>query len=263
MVKRKKTLRKEAKITILVALICTIFIVAGFIWLAKDNSNQTQQSTNTNNNSIANHLVIKVDAKMKKQERPKIPVGSKVVALTFDDGPGYESTQRILDILAKYDAKATWFCLGSKVDANPDMLKKINAAGHEIANHSYNHPNLVNLPLNEALSNINSASASIKNVIGKSPNYLRPPYGSYNDTIAQNTSMKIALWNVDSWDWKLRNGKSTYQHVMQTMRPNPVILFHDIYNTSADAVELLVPQLVKEGYTFVTYSEMMALTGGK
>ena len=260
--KRQKHLRKEAKIILLAIPIGIVFILASFFFLNNQTDNE-QSQVSMNNNMIKNHIVIKVDAKLKKEKKPNIPAGSKVVALTFDDGPGYESTQRILNILAKYNAKATWFCLGSRVDGNPEMLKQINAAGHEIANHSYNHPNLVNLPLNEALANVNSASDSIKRVINKSPKYLRPPYGSYNDTIASNVPMKIALWNVDSWDWKLKDGQATYQHVMQTMTNNPVILFHDIYNTSADAIELLVPQLVKEGYTFVTYSEMMALTGGQ
>lgn len=225
-------------------------------------SNKEIKSTEKTNANIGAKVVVDVDVKLKKKEKANIPEGSKFVALTFDDGPGYDSTQRILNVLAKYNAKGTWFVLGSKVDANPDMLKKIDAAGHEVANHSYSHPNLVELDLTSALQNINSASSSIKKVISKSPAYLRPPYGSYNDAIASNTNMGIALWSVDSLDWKYRNGQATYQHVMNTLTVNPVILFHDIYDTSADAVELLVPRLAAEGYTFVTYSEMMAITGG-
>ncbi len=263
--KKRRKLKSQAKITGIFVLLCIVFIAVTVVFATHNNTtqNQSMASNENNRNMIQSHMIVNVDVKMKKRERPNIPAGSKVVALTFDDGPGYESTQRILDILAKHNAKATFFCLGSRADSNPDMLKKISNAGHEVANHSYSHPNLVQLSLNDALANINSATNAIKNVTGKSPGYLRPPYGSYNDAIANSTNMKIALWNVDSWDWKLRDGKATYEHVLQTMRTNPVILFHDIYNSSADAIELLVPQLIKEGYTFVTYSEMMALTGGQ
>lgn len=272
----KKKYKKQAKRKILLVLVLSLLLVTTSILAVsiyrKINGNEIYSSLNQAdeknkidekaNAVIASNMIVHVDIKFKKKEKVKVPEGSKFVALTFDDGPGYESTQRILDVLSKYNAKATWFVLGSKVDANPDMLKKIDVAGHEVANHSYNHPNLVNLDLNTALQNINSASSSIKNVIGKSPAYLRPPYGSYNDAIVNNMNMKIALWSVDSLDWKYRNGQAAYEHVMSTLTNNPVVLFHDIYDTSADAVELLVPRLVAEGYTFITYNEMMSITGG-
>lgn len=265
---KKRTQRKILLTLVLCLLLITTSILAVSVYRKVNgddvitSSNKEIKAEEKANAKIGANVVVDVDIKLKKKDKVKVPEGSKFVALTFDDGPGYASTQRILDVLAKYKAKGTWFVLGSKVDANPDMLKKIDAAGHEVANHSYSHPNLVKLDLTSALQNINSASSSIKNVIGKSPAYLRPPYGSYNDAIASNTNMKIALWSVDSLDWKYRNGQSAYQHVMNTLTTNPVILFHDIYDTSADAVELLVPRLAAEGYTFVTYSEMMAINGG-
>lgn len=274
---RNQTRRKLLLILVLSLLLITTSILAVSVYRKVNGNevisslNQASEKTNINGDDnivekadavIDTNIIIDVDINLNKKEKVKIPKGSKYVALTFDDGPGYGSTKKILDVLSKYNAKGTWFVLGSKVDANPDMLKKIDAAGHEVANHSYSHPNLVQLDLTSALQNINSASSSIKNVIGKSPSFLRPPYGSYNDTIASNTNMKIALWSVDSLDWKFRNGQSTYQHVMNTLTANPVILFHDIYDTSADAVELLVPKLAAEGYTFVTYSEMIAINGG-
>lgn len=268
--KRKQTQRKLLLVIILSLLLMTSSILAVSIYRKVNNQqitkvHQVEEKASANmkaNGSVQKNLIVNVEISFNKKKVVKIPEGSKFVTLTFDDGPGYESTQRILNVLAKYNAKATWFVLGSKVDANPDMLWAINAAGHEVANHSYNHPNLVNMDLNSALENINAASVSIYNAIGIYPSYLRPPYGSYNDAIANNITMNIALWSVDSLDWKYRNGAAAYQHVLDTMTNNPVILFHDIYDTSADAVELLVPTLAEQGYTFITYSEMMALTRG-
>lgn len=268
--KRKRTQQNKRKLSLILVLsllLITSSILAVSIYRKVSGEEITSSSLVDEKTGekiksdvmINNTLVVKVNVSLDQKEKVKIPEGSKFVALTFDDGPGYDSTQRILDVLAKYKAKATWFVLGSKVDANPDMLKQINSAGHEVANHSYSHPNLVNLDLNTATQEINAASTSIFNVIGKYPNYLRPPYGSYNESIANSTNLGIALWSVDSLDWEYRNGQDAYEQVMNTLTMNPVILFHDIYNTSADAVELLVPRLVKEGYTFVTYSEMMEI----
>lgn len=270
MKRKRKSQKKLLLILTLSLLLVTTSILAVSIYRKVNNkdvisTHYSEEKANKNERAdaiINKKLIVKVNVELNKKEKVKVPEGAKFVALTFDDGPGYDSTQRILNVLDKYNAKATWFVLGSKVDANPEMLKTINAAGHEVANHSYSHPNLVEMDLNSALQNINSASNSIKNVIGKYPSYLRPPYGSYNNSIASNTNLGIALWSVDSLDWKFRNGQATYEHTMNTLTANPVILFHDIYDTSADAVELLVPKLVAEGYTFVTYSEMMAITGG-
>lgn len=218
-----------------------------------------------NNGSVDRQLVVKSDvtlAKAKKNYRAvaKIPEGKKYVALTFDDGPGYQSTQRILNTLAKYDAKATWFVLGSRAEGNPSMLKAIANAGHEINNHSYSHANLVELNSSSVVHEIESTNSIIQSIIGQTPRYLRPPYGSYNDFVA--TQMNIALWNVDSLDWKLKNGQAAFQQVTTTLSENPIILFHDIYDTSADAIDLLVPYLAENGYTFITYSQMMSLGGG-
>lgn len=199
----------------------------------------------------------------KKPPEPKQPIHTdrKIVALTFDDGPGNNSTQRILDSLEKHDVKATFFVLGSKIEQNPDMLKQIHDEGHEIGNHSYNHPDLTKLTHEEMMSQITNTNQLIKDNTGETPKYLRPPYGAFTPDIELSSGMTVILWNVDSNDWRLRDGPKTKDFVLQHLQPQSVILFHDIYESSADTVEHLIPALKEQGYEFVTMSEYLEIMG--
>lgn len=273
--KRKRYQRKLILVTTLALLliIMSIFTIGllqktsyGQRPSSQEQDKQSEIRIQKAQNEIVHHPdIAQVEITFSKKENkpvlPPLPAGSKYVALTFDDGPGNNSTQRILKVLQQYNVKATWFVLGSKATQNPDMLRQIANAGHEVNNHSYSHANLINLSLEGALGEINSTQSTVESIIGKKPNYLRPPYGSYNESIASACGLGIAMWSVDSLDWKLRNGEAAYNQVISTMTSNPVILFHDIYETSADAVDMLVPKLVSEGYTFITYSQYRQIGG--
>lgn len=191
--------------------------------------------------------------------KPPIKTDRKIVALTFDDGPGYESTDRILNTLKRHDVKATFFVLGSKVEQNPEMLKKIHNEGHEIASHSYSHPNLTKLKKEEVTQQLKQTNTAIKNTVGTDTIYLRPPYGAYNKEIEDTSKQKIILWNVDSQDWQLRDGEKIKVHVLGNLSPQSIVLFHDIYDSSADAVEKIIPELKKQGYEFVTTSQYIEI----
>lgn len=192
---------------------------------------------------------------------PPPPSDQKFIALTFDDGPGYNSTARILDTLQKHNIKATFFVLGSMAEKNPDMLKRIHSEGHEIANHSYSHPNLTKLSVEEIKNQIQSTNTIVKNTTGVDIQYLRPPYGAINQALKDNTQLTLVLWNVDSNDWKLKDGVKIKEHVIATLKNQSIILFHDIYESSADAIDLLIPELINRGYQFVTIQEYEQLVG--
>lgn len=271
MVKKRRNKKLKQKQTVILVLLSMVLIFSGIAIYAvynnvfKDNTVHMQEikedQIDSHSFDTITHNVSFVDVKADLKKAKKVNQGQKVVALTFDDGPGYASTQRILDCLAKYNIKATFFCLGSKAEQNPEMLKKIADAGHEVANHSYNHPNLVTLDDASVADQINKTNNIIENIIGEKPSALRPPYGSYDNRVSSIAQMDIAMWNVDSNDWRSRNGDAIYTHVMSTIRPVSTILFHDIYDFTADGVEKVVAKLIEDGYTFVTYSEISQYEG--
>ncbi len=188
-----------------------------------------------------------------------------MIALTFDDGPSYESTKIIVDTLKKYDAKATFFVLGEHLtkgqEKNREILKQAYENGNEIASHTYDHKQLTKLTIPEIKSETSKTSDLIKEITGEAPKLLRPPYGAINDTVSQNIGYPLILWSVDTLDWKTRNIDSNVQAVLNGARDGAVILMHDIHMPSAKAVEIVVPKLVEKGYQLVTVSELAQAKG--
>ena len=182
---------------------------------------------------------------------------NKRVALTFDDGPHPTVTQQVLKTLKKYDAKATFFVTGHRVKANPQILKEVFDAGHEIGNHTYKHPKLTAIPLKEVNSQITTADAQIKAAIGQNATVFRPPYGAYNKQIQSQLSVPLIMWSVDTLDWKHRDPKKTLQSVKAQTKNGSIILMHDVHQTTADALDSVMSYLSKQGYEFVTVSEII------
>lgn len=193
-------------------------------------------------------------------EKKGIDKKRPMIALTFDDGPHPINTLRILEALKKYNASATFFMLGNRVNANPDIPSQIIAQGSEIGTHSMSHPNLVKLDDSEIEMQIGTSSKIINQKAGKKIQLLRPPYGSYNDVVKQKAKeygLAIILWNVDTEDWKSRNADKIVEHVLTHVKDGDIILMHDIYDTSAEAAERILGELTKQGYQFVTVSELL------
>lgn len=182
--------------------------------------------------------------------------GKKLVALTFDDGPSPETTPRLLDILHEKDVLATFFTLGSKAAAYPDIVKRANQEFHEIASHTMYHQNLIRIPKDAAISDINEAKASIKNIIGHDPVYTRPPYGNTNDVVRATVGTPIIIWSVDTEDWKSKNVDAIIATAMSEVHDGAIILMHDIYPTTVDAVPILIDKLRENGYEFTTLTEL-------
>lgn len=182
---------------------------------------------------------------------------NKRVALTFDDGPHPTVTQQVLKTLKKYDAKATFFVTGHRVKANPQILKEVFDAGHEIGNHTYKHPKLTTIPIKEVKSQITTTDAQIKAAIGQNATVFRPPYGAYNAQIQAQLSVPLIMWSVDTLDWKHRDPKKTLQSVKAQAKNGSIILMHDVHQPTADALDSVLAYLSKQGYEFVTVSEII------
>lgn len=192
---------------------------------------------------------------------PKKPI----VALSFDDGPafsqdGVNSTEEILKVLEEYGARATFFMCGSRVnDSNKNCLKKEIELGCELGNHTYDHKNYGN---KVTASDIKKSSEAIKNACGKYPSIFRCPGGIMSSEIQEECrreSMPIAYWSVDTEDWKTRDADKIYKTALKSVYDGSIILMHDIYPTTAEAVKKLVPKLIEEGYQVVTVSEMLTV----
>ena len=189
-----------------------------------------------------------------------IPRFTKAVALTFDDGPG-AGTERILDCLSANGAKATFFVVGTSINRYPDVLKRAHSLGMEIANHTANHPRLTSLSLSSVKNEIFGNADAIENITGVRPTLVRPPYGSYNQSVISSVNTPFILWSIDTLDWKTRNAQKTVEAVLSEVEDGDIILMHDIHIPTADATEILVPELIKRGFELVTVSELAQKKG--
>ena len=179
-----------------------------------------------------------------------------MVAITFDDGPNAKHTNRILDALQFYNARATFFVLGSLAENNPDILRKMKDMGCQIGNHTYNHPQLTNISSQKVSSQLNSTSDIIANITGVRPTVVRPPYGAYNKTVSSVAGVPLILWSIDTLDWKSRNANSVINAVMPKIQDGDIVLMHDIYESTATAAESIIPALIEKGFQLVTVDEL-------
>lgn len=181
----------------------------------------------------------------------------KVVALTFDDGPDGNTTPQTLDILAKYKIKATFFVQGKNIAGNEAILKRMQAEGHEVGNHSWNHPVLTQLSLEDAKKQITDTESAITSVLGKSSKLMRPPYGAISDDIRNSLDLSFIMWNVDSLDWKSKNEAAILTEIQRQTTDGSIILMHDIHQTSVNSLPKVIEYLQGQGYSFVTVSELL------
>ncbi|MFF5979521.1 polysaccharide deacetylase family protein [Streptomyces olindensis] len=183
---------------------------------------------------------------------------AKCIALTFDDGPAVPETGTLLKYLAQHKARATFFVVGQNVATHPDIVRAEMKSGHEIANHSWNHPVLTNLTPAQVRSQLQRTNAAIKDATGQEPTLFRPPYGAIDDKVKGATSLSPVLWDMDTLDWKSHDPAKVAQTVVSQAEPNDVVLIHDIHPTSVAAVPEILRTLTARGYHFVTVSHLRA-----
>lgn len=185
-----------------------------------------------------------------------------MLALTFDDGPGAE-TDKLLDVLEKYNARATFFMVGTRVPQHPDTIKKMKEIGCELGNHTSDHQNLKKLSEADIKSVIQSVSDQVAEATGGSPTTVtRPPYGAFDDHVKAAAPSPLIMWSVDTLDWKTKNVESTVKSV-NSATDGDIVLMHDIHKTSIEAAIQVIPQLIEKGYQLVTVSEMAEARGVK
>lgn len=189
-----------------------------------------------------------------------LPTGP-MVALTFDDGPNGKTTRRIVDTLEKNGGKATFFMVGSRISGDPDTVKRVYESGSEIASHTYDHVDLSRLSAAGIASQNERVNQLLRGIVPVTPSLLRPPYGTENAFVRQNAGMPLILWSVDTQDWKYRNASRTVQTVLGSVKDGDIVLMHDLQTSTADACEILIPELRKRGYQLVTVSELLESRG--
>jgi len=184
-----------------------------------------------------------------------------MVALSFDDGPSPYYTRRIVDTLVKHGACATFFSVGEYVQKYPGVTKYVYDNGMETANHTYTHPELTKISSAAVKKEIENTSAEIKIATGNAPKLLRPPYGSVNANVKQISNLPMILWSIDTEDWKSRNANTIYSRVAGKVKDGDIILMHDLYESTADAVDRIVPYLIENGFQIVSVSTLAECKG--
>lgn len=187
------------------------------------------------------------------------------LALTFDDGPHPTNTPRLLDILKERNVKATFYVVGTNVKAHPNIMRRIVAEGHEVANHTVSHGNLAKMSESAVRRELTNARDAIIAVTGVTPRTMRPPYGAITSSqkawIRREFGYPSILWSVDPEDWKRPGSSVVTQRLVSGARPGGILLVHDIHAPTITAIPSAVDQLLAKGYQFVTVTQLIAMEG--
>lgn len=185
------------------------------------------------------------------------------IALTFDDGPHYKYTAEILDILDEYGIKATFFVVGQLAERYPELIKRELSEGHEVASHTWSHPNIVTMPEDNIIKELSETEECLYRLAGWRPRLFRPPEGKYGDAVrkaAGRFDYDVVLWTVDTRDWAHTAAKDIAKTVLDNTSSGSIILCHDFIGTNShtpEALRIFIPELIKNGYEFVTVSELI------
>lgn len=183
----------------------------------------------------------------------------KSVAITFDDSPNKNKTNKILEYLNDNLFHATFFVVGEKALYNEDLLINIKNSGNEIGSHTYKHSNLSKLTDEEYIEDYNKMNKIYKRLFNEDLKYLRPPYGAYKNSQLKLLNISNIMWSLDTNDWRYRNSDYLVNYVIDNIKDGDIILFHDSYNSTVEAIEKLLPILYSKGYQVMSVSELFEL----
>ena len=261
-------------IMISAAVVLGIVIIAMAVQLVRLNRQGEQNKSHIKTEAS-------VDQKKKNTKEAEKPAGTKepeeekvrvehirkdldpekpMVALTFDDGPYDRVTNRIVKVLAKHDSRATFFVVGNRVERYADTMKNAYNKGNQIATHTFDHGDLSKMKKKQIRRELKRAFRVMKKINGENPTMLRPPYGNVNDKMRQTIRIPMIYWNVDTEDWASRN-KDKILSRCKSIKDGDIVLMHDLYPSTAAAVEKLVPKLRKKGFQLVTVEELFYYKG--
>ena len=255
------------------AVVLGIVIIAMAVQLVRLNRQGEQDE-----NQLKTEASVDQEKKNKKAEKPsetKKPQEEKVsvehirknldpdkpmVALTFDDGPYDRVTNRIVRVLAKNDSRATFFVVGNRVERYADTMKNAFQKGNQIATHTFDHGDLSKMKKKQIRRELKRSFRVMKKINGENPTMLRPPYGNVNDKMRQTIQIPMIYWSVDTEDWASRNRDKVLSRC-KSIKDGDIVLMHDLYPSTAAAVEKLVPKLRRKGFQLVTVEELFYYKG--
>lgn len=183
------------------------------------------------------------------------------VALTFDDGPHPTLTPQLLDILAAYDARATFYVIGRNAARYPDILRRMVSEGHEIGNHTWSHPSLYGVSDQGMLRELERTSEAIQNAVGFAPVSVRPPYGNMyprqSQLVWDALQMTTVMWSIDPLDWQRPGSSVVANRILSQHHAGAVVLGHDIHGATVRAMPAVIDGMIARGYNLVQVSELM------
>ena len=207
------------------------------------------------------------DVETSASQQRKIPIycvdregQDKKIAISFDAAWGNEQTEELIDILARYNVKTTFFVVGEWVDKYPESVKALADAGHEICNHSDTHPYMTKQSQEQKIQQLQNCNEKIEAITGVSPKLFRPPYGDYDNAVLEATEslgMYTIQWDVDSLDWKNPSVDEMVQRVTSKVQNGSIVLFHNGAQNTPAALPKILEKLQADGYTIVPISELI------
>lgn len=211
--------------------------------------------------SIVNNVnLIQVFSDEKELPIYSVDTEEKRIAISFDAAWGNEYTKDILDILDKYNIKSTFFLVGFWVDKYPDDVKEIYDRGHDIGNHSANHPYMTKLSEEQILAELNITGNKIEEITGEKPILFRPPFGDYNDRLIQlckENGYYVIQWDVDSLDWKEMGAQPVVDRVIRNIDNGSIVLFHNNASYIKEYLPIVIERIQDEGYKIVPVSQLI------
>lgn len=239
-------MKKKRNRQIIYCIFLAVLILMGLFLKKKSDRIQAVNSQN----AVSEQVEKKSDLEQEEELPPR-------VALTFDDGPHRIYTKNLLDGLRERGVKATFFVVGENIPGNEDLIQQMEADGHLIGNHTYDHADISKLSDEENCRELQKTSDLVKEITGYGTAYVRPPFGNWKDTMDCRVTMISVKWTIDTLDWKSKNVAEIIGKVMQQISDYDIILMHDYYETSVEAALQIVDRLQEEGYEFVTVEDLI------
>ena len=239
-------MKKKRNRQIIYCIFLAVLILMGLFLKKKSDRIQAVNSQNV----VSEQAEKKSDLEQEEELPPR-------VALTFDDGPHRIYTKNLLDGLRERGVKATFFVVGENIPGNEDLIRQMEADGHLIGNHTYDHADISKLSDEENCRELQKTSDLVKEITGYGTAYVRPPFGNWKDTMDCRVTMISVKWTIDTLDWKSKNVAEIIGKVMQQISDYDIILMHDYYETSVEAALQIVDRLQEEGYEFVTVEDLI------
>lgn len=213
--------------------------------------------TNTQKNWKCVDTVADVIAGKGMQRLVKDVFDPPLVALTFDDGPNEKYTKELLDGLKERDVKASFFLLGKSLEGNEELVRQMCREGHLIGNHTFNHVQLDKASIGKVREEIITTNNRIYEITGVYPVYMRPPYGAWKKDMEFCVEMIPVFWTIDTLDWKTKDVSSIMEIVQKNVKNGSILLMHDEYKSTVEAALMIVDELTKKGFKFVTVDRLI------